>query len=447
MDAHAADRRFLTRSLSEAVQVSHECLDQGPRRRMGAGAKLVDHGKAVMAVIEGIGQQAQTDFDDATEALSRVPRSGEDPADQISLDNERITALNKLRKVVNLARYLRFSLSSLDAPSGELGLGAAYLLQDAAAVLVAPDVDLIETPVDGPQYATVSWPFEAVLSRSSVPERAVRGSRPIMVWFPRSESGNVLLLPLLVHELGHPCWDEHGLSERLWTDLIASDWRACFEGVVTPPHGPPRNRDSSELDLRTRLEEHFCDALACAILGPSYLFAFTGWVGAISLNSTPTKHPPTLLRIELMLAQLRSWGWGAQLERVADVCEWLDGMVDTGTPIAGMASEILDALREANDRVVNLAADRAGELLFTPQLYADERDVIEELLAAQILPAQLDHDGRPADRRAIFLAGWLDQMDGAQPEHLAQVLTDRQLHDFLDKALEMSAILDRWGTA
>lgn len=441
MDAHAADRRFLSQALEESLALAQRRLEGGAKRRMGAGKNLAAHGHAVLSTIRSIAVDAARDFDDALTRPPAAAPTGDSVLDDLLLHGERDAALDKLRKAVQLSRYLCFSLVALEEPRDLLGLGAAYLLKDAATLLVSGDVELIETPVDAGTYATVSWPFEAVLNRVS--KTAARGARPVMVWFPRSEASNVLLVPLLVHELGHPCWDEHSLSERLWATLTQGSWHNHFEAVAAVSV-VPRNRSSLELELRTRLEEHFCDALACAILGPAYLLAFASWVAAISLTSTPQQHPPTLLRIDLLMTQLAGAGWDRELERVRPVRDWLEGLVAATPRYLGISEPELAALRAAHDAVVELALEQAGALRFDPQLFAEQGPTVEEQLDAGILPAQLDHDGHPADRRVILLAGWLSRIDSQPPEHLADALSDRTYQAFLDKALEMSVVLDRW---
>lgn len=92
-----------------------------------------------------------------------------------------------------------------------------------------------------------------------------------------------------------------------------------------------------------------------------------------------------------------------------------------------------------------VVAEHLGDGLFRPEVFASQAEEISALLDAGILPAQ--HRDRSAiERRSILLAGWLNRIatGGDGPGRLPEVVAERDFQAFLAKALEMSAVLERW---
>src|SRR5581483_4194490 len=95
--------------------------------------------------------------------------------------------------------------------------------------------------------------------------------------------------------------------------------------------------------------------------------------------------------------------------------------------------------------IESVVSEHLGAKLFTPSLYEAQETEIAAFLDLEILPAQ-QPGGAPFDRRAILLAAWLHMLEekGATPDKLPQVVGERGFQGFVAKALEMSAVLERW---
>jgi hypothetical protein len=446
VDAFTAERRFLDASIAAAALDALQQLDDGPRRRLQAGYGLAAHAVDLLDALATLRERASLD---AEESTAQVGAPGD--VDGLAAVGTR-AALAQLRKINVVVRQLGHAIAELSEPTDLLGLGTAYLLTTFARGLVDESVDLIEVPVDGSEFATISWPFDGLLRFAELdedvswpdPERD-NDRQPLLVLYPRREAASVLLAPLLVHELGHPVWATNQLSTKLWSELEAARWTTTeFKAVVDRSQRPT---DTIKLAMWRRLEELFADALAMTCLGPSYLFAFVGWVTGMSMNEDKRDHPATVTRLELLIRQMSMQGWTSSLAGIPATVSWLTEMSEV-EPVAGFEGLALEAYRSAHEHVVSLSESIAGEYRYSPQRFVAERqsDVLADLLRHGILPAQLDHNGRHADPQAILLAGWLDSLRCDMPRAIPEALgpAQREHQAFLDKAIEMSFVLQQW---
>lgn len=428
MDALRADRDLLAGTLDAATRAIESRFRRNNRRmrRLGAGRSLVAHGNALLELLKELRARADRAYSEAEAAGG---------------NREKVAALRQMRRVVLVARHLEHALGWLDDKPERLGLGATYLLRELACQLISDDADLIEEPSDSPSYATLSWPFERLLAQSFERQQLDRVSHPVLLFFPRSEAGNALLLPLLVHELGHPAWLRHGLGDELWTTLEQSEEWSIVDAAL---NHPKIAREDLSIRLRERLEELFCDALACTLLGPSYLMAFVGWASVMGLAEARREHPPSILRMELMLSHLRSSHWGVVLDAFPGVTGWLDGLIAEDLRLHGIDTNTVEAIYAVHKHIVGLAERTAGPHSFSAQEYASQEQDLLGFLDDDLLPAQLNHEGEWADRRAILLASWAHGVGNQGPSHIASMLVDRRYQAFVDKALEMSRVLEHW---
>jgi hypothetical protein len=146
-----------------------------------------------------------------------------------------------------------------------------------------------------------------------------------------------------------------------------------------------------------------------------------------------------------MLGWLDDLEWGEVLARTPRVTTWMRALVQTATPVLRDEPELL-ALRVAGETVGKIAAAHTKAMSFTPSRFAEQREALEALLKDEILPAQVDHNGSHANRPAVILVGWIHGLGRRQPSAIPKLLADSELHSFLDKALEMSTVLEKWGS-
>lgn len=443
MDVVAADRAVLEHAIQAASGRIGQRLDGGAELRLDAGLGLCRHARAVL---QGLEASAARNFERLDS--SRDPRLTR-------------VALTGLRRTLHLMRVLDHALDLIEAPEPQLGLGTLYFLNDLASALVGVEVDLIEAPLDGPLFQTLSWPYNPIfdVGTGTTP-------MPIVLHYPSREAASTLLLPLLVHELGHPVNAVHGVVESIQESLEGdprwADTRAGLEMAVSVDGLTP-SINTIRVYLSSLLEECFCDALATACLGPSYLLAFAAWAGLDSADEWPDQYPPTLLRLQFIIHQLREDGW--DLELVQAIVAWVEDLAAVLTRSTQPHVHRQSALELAAPYVRQAANDHltGSWARLTPDFYNGQTAAgLEDCFSQGILPAQLDHRGTAADRRSILLAAWRTEVTlrGADVVSLSKTIhaplvtssPDESddlpsLSSFTDKALEMSALLDRWAAS
>jgi hypothetical protein len=435
VDVFEADWAFLRRTVAGLIADLDRRLAAKGQLRLGAGDALRVHAREALSVVERVVAETNSALEG-----DLGPRG-------------RRRALTKLRRMILVSRALMSSTRALEPHDAELGLGGRYFLGDLARTLVADDVDFIEWPVDEPQFATRSWPFHGLLRRYEHDEDIRKsGARPMLVIYPRREAANVLLLPVLVHELGHPAADENALVDKVVAELTTGEaWETARAKLITaieetgvPHEYAVQNADNT---LNEVLEEALCDALATACLGPSFLLAFSGWVTAMSLEEWRLPHPTTAQRIRLIRDQLKETGWTLLEASIKRFDDWLEGLSTSWEQRTDSQEALSDALSAAAAAIRRVAVSHAGAAAFSPGAHDDQLTRgLADAFADGVLPAQLNHEGEHADLRSILLGGWIQGLteQGGGPAALSQVLAARDQQAFLDKGLEMATLLRTW---
>lgn len=133
---------------------------------------------------------------------------------------------------------------------------------------------------------------------------------------------------LLFHEIGHATFLARGVTKEF---LIPDELQPKSEGAQLLFD---RNRQHYyEMCANSWYEELFADVIGLELSGPGYLFAFCRVLGGgFALNGGSATHPPTGLRILLMLNSLESKGLidelpakvRATLKAWHETVKWLD---------------------------------------------------------------------------------------------------------------------------
>ena len=324
---------------------------------------------------------------------------------------------------VFLERYtdiLGFILRSTNVRNAfEVHFPLKRLIQD----VIGPDAKLIMSSEWN--FVPFTWPMNLnVLGKF------------VLVGGPAPESGNVLIIPLAGHEIGHSAWRHAGIEKRIKLDLIAA-----IEAAIA---NRPQDRDRLVADLARdghdlswlhhaclesavrQLEEIFCDMFALYVFGPAFAFAYEYFL-APGGNNRSLIYPSSQDRVRYLL------NGAARLGFVIDdslFASWLNS-----APRSGIHGDIL------------LFADDAVEAMF-PTV----RDLAFEVLKIAGIPLCDDHavarvrnaltigvpDGEGATLAEIVTAGWLHlrdkgglSVDEEQPE-LAM------LNELMLKSVEVS---------
>ena len=355
-----------------------------------------------------------------------------------------------LRNVMLNLREAHAAMPWLEATRTPLiNLGSLYLAEEIAEILVGKDLDLVIVPDPEYMYATQSWPFREVIDQAEAAGfKSKTTQRPVVLHYPLSDGNRLLLHAIFGHELGHSSVQQIDLVQRVYSKMIDDQFLRELAKVVTEiwPSTPPEKsaRTIGEW-LKAWIEELLCDHLAAQVVGPSYLWAFAGFVMPLSYGDPQQSYPPNTVRVRLLLEQLRELGWGDFLGHVApNVTAWLDRVghdscSPLGQPFDFLRSQVVRhaaVMREA-------AADVARSNHLAPEPCLTEVDEAVSLLDQLVLPVG---SSTPLAPRAILLAGWRRALDkhGDQPRALVAALDDSQLHDLIGKAIEMSVVVSCW---
>lgn len=332
-----------------------------------------------------------------------------------------------------------------------LQLGFQYFLDEATRALVKEESDIILVADSEYMYSVEHRPLRLLAHRLGA--KYPVGVAPIALYYPAQERRGLFLHVLLVHELGHSAVEDHGLMVSAEaelgdpTQLEALKARATADLVSWRGIGSLDARLDIDGYVDRWLEELLCDALALAYLGPAYVFAFAAMVYTISTNDAGPDHPPTALRIQLMLDGMKTSGWYELVrERLPETLAWLDSIgAEARTPQLDYPEALDKAMQLLSPAAHSVAVRHLGAASFGPSAYTGLEEALNEMLNNSILPAQLDDQSAP-DRRAILLATIFSLLrdSGDEPASLHSILGNTGTQEFLAKALEMSTVLSVW---
>ena len=136
----------------------------------------------------------------------------------------------------------------------------------------------------------------------------------VLIGMPASETSSALLVPLAGHELGHAAWRNRGLGggahatlqfrcEELFKKNM-DEFRKYFSEY--DPHDIVNKEVLPELiaaaveDAVLQAEELFCDMLAYALFGESYVYAFAYILAPGSGRVSGTKYPSYRTRMDVL---------------------------------------------------------------------------------------------------------------------------------------------------
>jgi hypothetical protein len=330
-----------------------------------------------------------------------------------------------------------------------LDLGALYFADELALDLLGSGVEV--TPVESSDYmySTSSWPFDWL--GKELGEELPDGPRPVVLAFPAHAQHTMLLHCLFAHELSHPAVDERGLANAALEPLRESGaYQTVLDaaGDQTVEELRPLVEEEGPKLATLWLEELFCDALAFALLGPAYLFAFAEMGLSVGWSKSDDEHPSMALRTLLLVKFAKRHGWDAYLEsRLPRIWEWLEfAGGGRSTVPAGIGSFAERICRNSDEVILDLAESAIGERLFAAAQWEYREAFFAELLDNDVIPAE-DEDGVAAKHHEILLASWLQALDkhGGAPSAIPLAIAETDYHRFVAKALEMSTTLRLWA--
>lgn len=227
----------------------------------------------------------------------------------------------------------------------------------------------------------------------------------VLVGGPAPESGNVLIIPLAGHEIGHSAWRQSAIAPKVRDRLLeAIDVAMEFNAEI-------RDRVLHDLDrvghdvswlkhacfesAIKQLEETFCDMFALYVFGPAFAFAFEYFLAPGSTFRSVT-YPSSRGRVDYLLNGIETLGLKVEAGLYAS---WQDS-----APRAGMPGDILIFADEAVSKVFPIVRDLAFETLRISNVPMCNTETIRRVRDALERGVP---DGLGATLAEIVTAGWL----------------------------------------
>lgn len=366
-------------------------------------------------------------------------------------DKDREAVVEKARGFSYNLRLLHMALPWIES-ARRLGVsqGELLLFDEMGEAILGTPVDVVPTPEATYMYAARPRPFRSAFRAIKHPYPSV--APPVIVYYPTAERQSLFMHLCMAHELGHG-----GVLERDLLRAVEKVSTAQSSDVTArlAEAGLILHRDTAldktlaqaraRVAFRDWLEEALCDALALSYLGPSYLLTSVAFGLQFSGRAPSESHPSQSFRTSLLLDQMDEVGWLAEFEdALPNMANWIKSIASqTSTPNGDAYLLKVEETIRLLAGSVRAVASLSGHA-FLPTNFKDG-DELAELMEARILPAQL-LSGQPADRRSIIYAGWLHGFmeHGDNPASLVAITSDRSFQAFLTKAIEMSAILEKW---
>lgn len=419
--------RFVTASVRRAARLQREYVDSFLET---AGSP------------RAIGEQFAELCDKIEPVVSDYERRHAATADAL----DRRLILNAIRELLAWTRDLQLRCAWLDAAAKPpIDLGSLYYLRSLAKAIVRSDSEFTVVAAHEGSYATVVNPFR-------VPSTPVPPGIVLVALVPHREIRSGLLHPLLAHEIGHGVAKVHGYTEQLRTKVTPGRIekmlaRGAQETAKESKRAVTEERAVLDKRLGAWIEEIFCDAVATACLGATYLFSFATEVLPDDVDAAGLKHPPTRQRVRLILAHLDRLGWGSIIDReVPGFAAWVRGVASAPPASQRPADE---ALRKAIDLAARRIQGAVDKHVSANIAKPDEEALasVAELLKQHVPPAQHD-DGSPIARPMIIAGCWLSAMKtrSGDVEALADAVDSDEVGQLLPYALELSVIVARWQT-
>ena len=195
------------------------------------------------------------------------------------------------------------------------------------------------------------------------------------------------------------------------------------------------------------MRSSFCDALAFALLGPSYVFACAEMGLSVGWSEPDEEHPSMALRMRMLVAFAGKTGWADYLkERTPEIWGWLEFIGQGPTRLKGPAASFAERVcRNQIETVIELTTDLLGDRLYRTSDWTDREEHFATLLKNDILPVQRG-DGDAAEHREILLSllgsGRSTRRMGTDGD--LQFGGRARLPTLVAKALEMSTTLRVW---
>jgi hypothetical protein len=246
--------------------------------------------------------------------------------------------------------------------------------------------------------------FSKVLQQATpFPQPTIRDDLPTMIRFHYSLPNDLLLNPILFHELGHHIWQTvdplKSVRVEIGNALLArmNTW-SWFQKTFAAEVAAKKWTDKAHAVLRTYsrtlfswLQELFCDAFATTVLGPQFALASDSLFRFLKSNPWEfnVTHPADIYRARRIWKLLSLTGWSSPGS--GDSFSLLaTEVINTCRPTSGVVSSATDPWEDVLTTILRTdpdLKDAPDNMLFTlVEMYADKVDEA----ALQIVPNAKD---------------------------------------------------------
>ena len=374
-----------------------------------------------------------------------------------SVKYERLhTPLGVVHRV--LARYE----GSIDRP--DLPVGIQHLIHVLMKQLTRETCDPIVhlDPVDN--YSTIDLVAELnAMKRKdgglNIEDGYENHRRPVVLNLPALDPANALLTPLLVHEVAHSAVEAELLQTLKSRTPVQTKAVDKAIAALRPKIGQAAGDELAAHYLEW-CGELICDAVALAMTGPSFLFAYGSFARPSSVASVST-HPPSRDRLAFHIRVLDRLGWTESLSsRIPDAYGWF---IEAGKNpyLANSADEriLRQGMSDVEDAIIQLSIE-AVENPLLPGRAEEIVDIVAEQLA--VGTPVVDYQGTALGTWEIVFAGWIsifkveaadrasnDEIDPTfSPTEIEKLLVraigNDGLNALLVKAIELASIVTAW---
>ncbi len=296
-------------------------------------------------------------------------------------------------------------------------------------------------------YSTIDLvgPMDELVAALGPQGRQYSGRHPIAFNLPALDPNNVLLSPVLAHEVAHTAVTREllkKLQDRIQSGPAGKQIDDAFARLGFG--GDQRQTAALAQAFQSWSAELLCDAIAIALTGPSFLFAFAAFVPPTAVSGASKSHPDIQDRLGFALDVIDSYGWTPFIEeRAPKLVAWFRE-VSTQPVLTGGAEETF--LREAISASSAERRQIASDHVVGP-LDSKEGDRIDQAAAwlAQGVPL-VDVDGSVLSPWQVVLAAWIAGISvrGDESPTVALAAGDRDYNAVIVKAIEYSQIVSEW---
>ena len=363
--------------------------------------------------------------------VNAILRSRRDDATRRFAERELRRTLTEVETILPFLQPLMESVRRADVPIGML-----VVLDSAIDALLPDGADPVVHFDDVHMYSTLDL-YEALhLQRESKPT-------PVAFLVPVLSPFNALMMPLLVHEIGHTAILQADLGSAAMS-AASADLNELLAQYVSDAGIETRFK------VQTRLvdwvDELLCDRLATAICGPSYLFAAASFLPATANDDPESSHPFPSDRLRFCLQSLELTGWRGFMERrCPETLRWLQQRATPGEPTSGLERFLREACEALVPEIESTVASHVSTAAISAEAYASIAEHALNQLRMSVPASEIDK--APLDPWLILMLGWQwsFEVHGDSPATLAKAPNDLELSRVLMRAIEMAQIRRLWS--